>query len=80
MNDNSRAEDVRRYAFLVAFANDDVIDLAELEFMEKLVLEDRTVDDEERRVLKEIFERVTARELAPAVREEIARFRAKFGI
>ena len=80
MTTQSNADAMRRYAFLVMFANDDTIDAAELAFLEHLALTDREVDDEEREVLRKIFARVDARELNPQVREEIARFRSKYSI
>jgi len=80
MNGQSNAEAMRRYAFLVMFANDDTIDASELAFLEHLALSDREVDDAEREVLRNIFARVDSRELTDQVREEIARFRAKYSI
>ncbi len=80
MNEESNAEAMRRYAFLVMFANDGTIDPAELAFLEHLALTDSEVDSDERDVLRKIFARVDARELAPPVREEIARFRTKYSI
>ena len=80
MDGQSNADAMRRYAFLVMFANDDTIDADELAFLEHLALADREVDNEEREVLRKIFARVDARELTPEVREEIARFRSKFSI
>ena len=80
MDKNSNAESMRRYAFLVMFANDDTIDAAELAFLEHLALADREVDDDEREVLRKIFARVDPRDLTPQVREEIARFRKKHAV
>ena len=80
MDEQSNAEAMRRYAFLVMFANDDTIDASELAFLEHLALADRQVDDDERDVLRRIFARIDARELTVEVREEIARFRKKYAV
>lgn len=80
MDERSNAEAMRRYAFLVMFANDGTIDAAELAFLEHLALADRRIDDDEREVLRKIFARVDVRELTAEVREEIARFRKKYAV
>lgn len=77
---DSRADDISRYSFLVMFANDDLIDADELAFIERLALADGMVDAAEREVLRGIFARVDTTRLAPAVRVEIAAFRARYGI
>lgn len=76
----SRAKDLVGYSFLVAFANDDTIDEAELAFLERLALEDAVVDEPEREALRSIFERVDERRTAAAVIEEMKRFRDRYGI
>lgn len=80
MNPESNAEAMRRYAFLVMFANDGTIDAAELAFLEHLALTDSQVDNAEREVLRKIFARADARKFTPQVREEIASFRKKYSI
>ncbi|MEQ8231109.1 MAG: hypothetical protein RLW61_07160 [Gammaproteobacteria bacterium] len=80
MNPDSRADDIARYAFLVVFANDDLIDAGELAFMERIALADGVVDAAERATLRAIFDRVDAARLAPEVRAEVAAFRARHGI
>jgi hypothetical protein len=67
MDEQSNAEAMRRYAFLVMFANDDTIDASELAFPAHLALADRQVDDDERDVRRKIFARAEARELTPQV-------------
>ena len=79
MTQGSRAREIASYSFLKVFADDGVIDAAELRFIEKLALLDGYVDDAERTVLDNIFARVTEDELEPDVRDEIARFRAEYG-
>jgi tellurite resistance protein len=80
MDEQPNAEAMRRYAFLVMFANDGTIDRSELEFLERLALADHAIDNDEREVLREIFARVEPRTLTPSVREEIARFRQKYAV
>lgn len=76
----SRAKDLVGYSFLVAFANDDTIDEAELAFLERLALEDGVVDDPEREALRGIFERVDEQRTAAAVIDEMKRFRDRYGV
>lgn len=76
----SRAKDLVGYSFLVAFANDDTIDEAELAFLERLALEDAVVDEPEREALRSIFERVDDHRTAAAVIDEMKRFRDRYGI
>ena len=45
--------------------------------MEKLALEDHVVDEDEKKALKAIFDRVDTHKLAAQVSEEINRFREK---
>jgi hypothetical protein len=80
MTSDSKSKEILSYSFLVAFANDRIIDQGELEFMEKLALEDRQVDEQERAALQAIFERAASAELSQEVQTEIARFRQKYGI
>ncbi len=77
---HSEAKEIMSYSFLRVFANDRTIDADELAFMEKLALKDGVVDEDEKRVLHNIFGRVRHEDLDPAVREEIARFKAKHAI
>ena len=79
-DDGSAWHDILQYSFLKVFANDELIDAAELEALRKLALSDGVVDAQERMVLAEVFARVEGADLDPAVREEIARFRAEHGI
>lgn len=80
MDSGSRPREIASYSFLVAFANDDVIDAKELAFMKNLALEDGCVDDDERRVLSGIFARAARRDLDPAVRAEIEQFKRDYEI
>lgn len=75
MTKQSRARDLIGYSFLVMFANDETIDENELAMLEKLALEDGTVDNEEREVLRNLFGRVDKTYVADKVWNEIERFR-----
>jgi hypothetical protein len=74
------ANAIMQYSFLSVFANDRTIDARELAMLQKLALEDGTVDDQERAVLSRIFARVTAESVAGDVWDEICRFKAKYQI
>jgi hypothetical protein len=80
MATTSSANAIMQYSFLSVFANDRTIDARELAMLEKLALEDGTVDDQERAVLSRIFARVTAESVAGDVWDEICRFKAKYQI
>jgi arsenate reductase len=71
----SNARALVGYSFLVVFGNDDSIDAAELAMLKKLALEDGYIDDEEKKVLKNIFSRVDKDRLTDTVWQEIQRFR-----
>lgn len=68
------------YAFLVVFGNDDTIEEKELEMLKKIAFEDGVIDEDERRVLRKIFSRVTKDQVADAVRSKIEQFRHENGI
>lgn len=80
MDPNSGAKRLMGYAFLVVFANDDTISEGELRMLEKIALEDHVIDEDEKRILRKIFSRVTKDQLADAVWKEISRFREENGI
>ena len=69
-----------QYSFLHVFANDGLIDRDELQMLERLALQDGTVDDKEKDVLARVFARVDSQNVDPAVREEIQRFKSQFDI
>jgi hypothetical protein len=78
--DGSAWHDILQYSFMQVFANDELIDASEMAMLQKLALSDGVVDAQERMVLAEVFKRVEGADLDPAVRAEIARFRAEHGI
>ena len=80
MSHDSRAADLIGYSFLVMFANDGIIDLDELHFLERVALSDGEIDDEERKALRAIFARADVTRLSTEVAAEIREFRARYGI
>ena len=80
MRDGSNSVEMMEYSFLVIFANNGHLDAAELALLERLALEDGKVDEREREVLHNIFERALARGVTPEVEAEIARFRETYQI
>ncbi len=80
MDPNSGAKRLMGYAFLVVFANDDTISEGELHMLEKIALEDKVIDEDEKRILRTIFSRVTKDQMADAVWKEITKFREDNGI
>ena len=65
---------------MVALANDKVIDQNELAFIEKLVMADGVVDDEEKKVLRSVFERVDYDAASEDIKKSIADFRARYDV
>ena len=80
MNEDSRANELMNYSFLVVFANDDTISEGELHMIERLALKDNTVDEDEKRIIGEIFDRANSDHMTEEVRLEIQLFRKEFGI
>jgi hypothetical protein len=62
------------------FTDDGNLDLAELNFLLGLALRDNDVDDDERRVLGNIFRRAEQGTVSATVRQRIADARARHGI
>ena len=63
------------------FADDGTIDEGELNFLLGLALRDKIVDEDEKRVLRSIFERAESSDsLLPKVRERITSVRQQHGI
>lgn len=77
---DSRAKDIMSFSFLVAFANDGTLDAWEIDFMKKLALEDGVLDDQEKRVFRQIFSRISEEIVSADTWAEIQNFRAEFKI
>jgi hypothetical protein len=71
---------IMQYSFLHVFANDGLIDRDELQMLERLALQDGTVDDKEKDVLTRVFAWVNPQTVDPGVWEELQRFKARFDI
>jgi hypothetical protein len=67
-------------AAMGVFANDGTIDRRELEYLVALALRDGEVDEDEKRVLAGIFDRVPRREVSPELWKRIGEVRAQHGI
>jgi hypothetical protein len=80
MNTGSSATQLVNYSFLVVFANDKTIDEKELGMLSRLTLADGEVDDRERKVLRNIFSRVSRETVEENVWQEIVSFRKKYDI
>ena len=76
----SKAREILNYAFLVALANDRVIDDSELSHIRNLALMDGKVDEKERLALRKIFALIDEAQLSPVHREEYRKFRARYGV
>ena len=68
------------YSSIPVFADDGTIDMEELNFLIGLALKDGKVDEEEKRVLGNIFAQVPQSELTPKVRERINEIKKRYGI
>ena len=77
---NSRSYLDIALAAIEVFTDDGKLDLEELNFLLGLALRDNVVDDDEKRVLANVFRRAEQGDLRPAVRARMAEVRAKHGI
>jgi hypothetical protein len=67
-------------AAMGVFANDGTLDRRELEYLVALALRDGEVDEDEKRVLASILDRVPRREVPPELWKRIGEVRAQHGI
>lgn len=67
-------------ASIPVFTNDGELDAAEFDKLLALALRDQAIDDDEKRVLGNIFKQAELGELEPAVKERIAQARRLHGI
>ena len=67
-------------ASIKCFTDDGTLDAHELGFLLGLALRDDKVDEDEKRVLADIFSRVTQAQVSPVVWQRIEAAKAKYGI
>ena len=66
------------YSSIPVFADDGTIDMEELNFLLGIALRDGKIDDDEKRVLKNIFDKVPKNNVSPKVMERITEVRQKY--
>ena len=67
-------------ASIQCFTDDGTLDLGELNFLLGLALRDEVVDDEEKRVLNNIFSKVSEEDVKPVVWQRIQQIRLEHDI
>ena len=67
------------YSSIRVFADDGKVDLGELNFLLGLALRDGEIDDEEKRVLRNIFKQARDTNLSPGVEERIREVENRYG-
>lgn len=80
MTDQSSAKAISGYSFLVVFANDDRISSAELAMLKRLATRDGVIDEKEKTILRNVFERANKTNMSAETLAEIDAFRRKFDI
>ena len=68
------------YSAIRVFADDGTLDLGELNFLMGLALKDGKVDEDEKRVLRNIFDKVNRRDVTSLVWSRMEEARRKHGI
>ncbi len=68
------------YSSIRVFADDGTLDIGELNFLLGIALTDRQIDEDEKRVLGNIFNQAERTELSLAVRARIRELRRKYSI
>ena len=67
-------------ASIKCFTDDGTLDLGELNFLLGLALRDKRVDEEERRVLRNIFSKVSEAEVTPVVWKRIREIKKNYDL
>ncbi len=67
-------------ASIRCFTDDGELDLGELNFLLGIALRDDKIDDDEKRVLQDIFRKVSKHEVKPVVWQRIKDVRKKYNI
>ena len=68
------------YSSIRVFADDGTLDLQELNFLLGVALRDDVIDDDEKRVLGNIFKQAEKTRISSAVRARIAEVRRRYSI
>ncbi|VAW65379.1 hypothetical protein MNBD_GAMMA09-2951 [hydrothermal vent metagenome] len=79
---NRENKDFLEMAFrsIQCFSNDGKLLTDELEELVTIALKDGTVDDNEKRILNNIFSRLTASDLTPDMLKKIEEIRSKYNV
>lgn len=80
MNNTSECRDYLEMTThsIMAFANDGILDLNEFNELIEIALRDNVVDENEKRVLGNIIERLTPEELHPEMKQRIQEVRQTY--
>jgi tellurite resistance protein len=73
----SKAREILNYSFLVALADDGIIDDGELAYIKSLAMADGMLDEQEKRTLKRVFSLVDESKLTPEAQTELQEFRSR---
>jgi tellurite resistance protein len=73
----SKAREILNYSFLVALADDGIIDDGELAYIKSLAMADGMLDEQEKRTLKRVFSLVDESKLTPEAQKELQEFRSR---
>lgn len=76
----SKAREILNYSFLVALADDGLIDDGEISYIKSLAMADGVLDEKEISALKRIFSLVDETKLSPLVRKEFHKFRLRHNL
>lgn len=68
------------YSSIPVFADDGTLDMEELNFLLGVALKDGKIDDDEKRVLQNIFKQVAEHEVTPKVWERINEIKKKYDL
>jgi len=77
---DSSARQLVAYSFLVVFANDGTLSESELEMLKRIAMEDGSVDEEEKEVLRQLFARLDNDAVTSTLLEKIEEFKSENGI
>ena len=68
------------YSSIPVFADDGTLDLEELNFLMGIALKDGKIDDDEKRVLRNIFSQIDKKDVTEKVWKRITEIKDKYGI